>query len=767
MDTSNAEFLLTCTDGDAQGPVLQGVEAVGHLDGTLFELSVRQSYRNTTDRNLEVFYTFPLPSQAVLLGFASELNGSRMQGQIVRKQHAEQQYEQALSDGDAPVMLEALGDGLHTANIGNLQPGDELVIELRFAQLLSFEQGRLRLGIPTTIAPRYGNPAAAGLQPQQAPGVSIVSAYPLKLSIGFGKAFDAATVECLTHRMRMDSEAEGTRYALEPGAWLDRDLVMSVQLNGPSPALLVCATDSANAAAPVVKMAVFQPQIDVPRSSIALRVLVDCSGSMAGDSLTSARSVLNGMLNVLSDQDTLSLSRFGSSVEHMLSPNRCSPDIKRWLVPAVARMEADLGGTEMELALRAVFELKTRDQDASADILLLTDGEIWEADAVIASARASRHRIFVIGLGASPTEGVLRRLAETTGGAAEFVTPGEAFEAAARRMLTRMRQPRHSGAKVEWGAEPVWQTELPINIFGGDTVIAFAGFDGAPSPQATTRLVGNDEQGRTVMLSAMQGRASSTGDTLARMAAARRLASSEGSRALALALNYQLLSSETHCILVHVRAANAKATEDAKLHQVQSMLAAGWGGTATVMAAQSVDAVFEPPAFLRRQALDASLDIRFSPADSDAGLGAVFESLAPARLLDQSGQVADATLRELAEAVLSYLVENNGALTDLDAHCETMSIHDDLRAALDAVCALAPDASVVWLLLAHWINSRRGGLANDFLATTLRPHLSRLESRLIDEALRLFEQSLGLFGNDDWTSSRQHRLARSLGRVVV
>ncbi|MCY4745644.1 VIT domain-containing protein, partial [Pelomonas sp. UHG3] len=118
MNTEHSAFLLSSIDNNAPVPVLCGVQAQGMLDGVLFEMTVRQTYRNTSDSNLEVVYTFPLPSQAVLLGFASELNGSRLQGQVVRKHQAEQQYEQALSDGDAPVMLEALGDGLHTANIG-------------------------------------------------------------------------------------------------------------------------------------------------------------------------------------------------------------------------------------------------------------------------------------------------------------------------------------------------------------------------------------------------------------------------------------------------------------------------------------------------------------------------------------------------------------------------------------------------------------------------------------------------------------------------
>jgi Ca-activated chloride channel homolog len=164
MNDERTHFALSCRDGDAPAPVLTAVQAQGRLDAVLFELTLRQTYRNTSEQVLEVVYTFPLPPMAVLLGFASELNGERQDGVIVAKREAERQYEESLEEGDAPVMLEAHGDGLHTANIGNLKPGDEIVLEARFAQLLSFEQGRLRVSIPTTIAPRYGHAERAGLQ---------------------------------------------------------------------------------------------------------------------------------------------------------------------------------------------------------------------------------------------------------------------------------------------------------------------------------------------------------------------------------------------------------------------------------------------------------------------------------------------------------------------------------------------------------------------------------------------------------------------------
>ena len=83
---------------------------------------------------------------------------------------------------------------------------------------------------------------------------------------------------------------------------------------------------------------------------------------------------------------------------------------------------------------------------------MITDGEIWQAEEMIEAARASGHRVFAIGVGTAPAEGVLRSLAEATGGACEFATPGEALEAAAHRMLHRMRQPVRSRTCASIGA---------------------------------------------------------------------------------------------------------------------------------------------------------------------------------------------------------------------------------------------------------------------------------------------------------------------------
>ena len=92
-DDESPAFRLECKCSPDATPVLKRVQASGRLDGVLFELTMRQTYRNTGARPLEVIYTFPLPHGAVLLGFAAELAGKRKQGVIVAKPESERRYE--------------------------------------------------------------------------------------------------------------------------------------------------------------------------------------------------------------------------------------------------------------------------------------------------------------------------------------------------------------------------------------------------------------------------------------------------------------------------------------------------------------------------------------------------------------------------------------------------------------------------------------------------------------------------------------------------
>ena len=99
---------------------------------------------------------------------------------VVEKKEAEGRYEKAIDRGDSAIMLERAGDGLCTLNLGNLMAGESATIRYRYAQLLRYEHGSVRIAVPTVIAPRYGDPAAAGLEPHQVPATDLARRVPVR-----------------------------------------------------------------------------------------------------------------------------------------------------------------------------------------------------------------------------------------------------------------------------------------------------------------------------------------------------------------------------------------------------------------------------------------------------------------------------------------------------------------------------------------------------------------------------------------------------------
>lgn len=579
---------------DGQAVNLMGVRLSGDLRGLMFEASIEQRFCNPGGKNVEVVYSFPLPWGAVLLGVDVVLGDKHLTGAVVEKKQAEARYEEAISEGDAAIMLEKNRDHSYSLNLGNLAAHEHCTITLRYAQTLQFEQRGLRLLIPTVIAPRYGDAQHdGGLMPHQVPSHSLTADHSFELELRLHGELAQARVASPSHPIGVahgkSDHGSVLTVSLARRESLDRDFVLVVdQLAHDSVA--VAAQDCVEPSR-VAIMASFCPRIrshGIPSTSV--KILVDCSGSMAGDSIDAAKRALQAIVRQLGAGDRFSLSRFGSTVEHRArglwkATETTKLAAQRW----VGALKADLGGTEMEAALSSTFALA---QTVSSDILLVTDGEISAIDSTIESAKGSGHRLFVVGIGSSPAETHLRRLAEATGGACDFVAPGEAVEPAVLRMFARLRSPRLADLSLEWpgGAVPEWVSPLLPSVFDGDTVNAFALFEQVPT--GNVRLLGRrsvDEVPQEIGTATLPSQLE-VADTLSRMAAAvhfhsagNKLSIRPPADAIRLAVDYQLVTDKTNFLLVHARPDGEKATDMPELQKVDQMVPAGWGGTGSVM----------------------------------------------------------------------------------------------------------------------------------------------------------------------------------------
>ena len=355
MTIPETNFILHCTGPDSPAPALVAVDIDGHLDALLLSLTLAQTYVNRGAEPIEVQYSFPLPHGAMLLNMAANFGARRIEAEVLPKRQAETRYEDALDDGHAPVLLELAAGGLHTASLGNLAPGESVKLELSFAQLLAPQQGRLRLAIPTTMAPRHGLPQAAGVHAHQVPDTSLLVSYPLTLRVAVARSLGNCDVACSSHAYRLEATPESWVLELAAGAALDRDVVLQVTPTEPWPNILTLGVDATTVGAPVVALASFTLPSQPPLARLSLRLLLDCSGSMAGDGISSTRRAVRSLLRQMGKQDLVSLSRFGDTCEHLAPPSLCDDAHLELLREQLRHVDADMGGTEIAQALQEVF----------------------------------------------------------------------------------------------------------------------------------------------------------------------------------------------------------------------------------------------------------------------------------------------------------------------------------------------------------------------------------------------------------------------------
>ena len=747
--------------GNGEAVALKSVHVSGVLEGLLLRVNVRQSYRNDTPDTLEAVYALPLAWGATLLGLNVELGDKRLNGAVLEKREATARYEQAIESGDLPVMVERTPSGLFTANLGNLKPAESVVIEVEYAQLLRFEQGRVRLGIPTTIAPRYGDAQALSqLESHQSAEASTLVEYPFTLEIAVHGQMAKARLTCASHKVSLNSQDESVVVRLDTGGRLDRDFVLCFEeLAGQSFATV--APDGDQHAV----LASFCPDLrEQPANPLRMKVLVDCSGSMEGDSIHQARAALHEIAAQLETADLISYSKFGHAT-HRVIPRMesCSPFlVGQVLAKAFYHTEADMGGTELKAALEDTFAIASPLPETEADILLITDGDVWDIDSIVKTARDHGHRIFAVGVGSAPAESLLRDLAEQTGGACELVSPGEDVRNAILRMFQRMRTGRSTQLSIDWGKAPIWQSALPRQLCDGETVHVLARF--ARRPEAAPRLQwtidGKAHQAIAERLDSV------CDETLARIGGARQLESTnDKEQALALALRYELVSRYTNLFLVHERAENDKTTGLPTLQQIPQMHAAGHGGfgsaqysiTCSAPPATKPSTAYSSPRVWQSNRTQADLNtLRSVLADHFEIPTFLREMTEKDAMVITAGGVTQALKPRHLLAKFNRLALTKKTLDEVLVALKQMELPDVVKDVLEQIAKVNGTSRnpevVAWALLLEWVGRRVGqseALQRHALRL-LRTALSGLDEGLKNDALALLAKAFPGLDVETW-----------------
>jgi Ca-activated chloride channel family protein len=172
------------------------------------------------------------------------------------------------------------------------------------------------------------------------------------------------------------------------------------------------------------------------RAPVNIAVVLDRSGSMAGEKLENARRAAHELVDRLNDKDRLAFITFGSNVTPLFPSSFCTSDAKAQMHQAIDKIY-DMGGTNisggLEAGLREVHAHS--DQFPVNRVVLISDGEanegITSRSGLVAISRGALRTgisVTAYGVGVDFDEDLMEQLAENGGGNYSFLRTGGELE---------------------------------------------------------------------------------------------------------------------------------------------------------------------------------------------------------------------------------------------------------------------------------------------------------------------------------------------------
>lgn len=422
---------------------------------TTSRTKLTQTFVNPSEKKgiKEIRYTFPLYDGVSVVGFTCRVGNRVILGQVKEKEKAKKVFEEAVAQGQTAGLLEQLPEAsdVFTTSIGNIPAGAELIVEITYLGELKHdaEVDGVRFTIPTVIAPRYGNypgELAGGLtKTTNGKGIQIT------VDAEMAEGSFIQQMRSPSHPIAVTMGTTSVAPNLEPqmyrgsatlslgSAELDTDFVLQIVAKDAQVPKAILETH------PTIPnqralMATLVPKFSLPPGKPEIVFICDRSGSMAGSRITSAVSALKIFLKSLPIGVKFNICSFGSSYSFLWKKSKSySQSSLDEAVKHVQSFQANFGGTEMYQPMKAAID--QRFKDIPLEIMLLTDGEIWDQQTLFSYLNKevieskAPIRVFTLGIGNGVSHALIEGVARAGNGFSQAVGEGEKMDSKVVRML--------------------------------------------------------------------------------------------------------------------------------------------------------------------------------------------------------------------------------------------------------------------------------------------------------------------------------------------
>lgn len=415
---------------------------------TAAQVSICQQYVNEDTNIIEAVYRFPIDEQAAVCGFEAEIGDRKVVGVVKAKEEAKEQYKEALAQGHGAYLLEQASADVFEMQVGNIPAHTRVVVTIRYATQLTWSGDKLRFFIPGTIVPRYGHGLSALTKPS---GSSVEEpSYTLDVQMKFQML---SPIVSLTSSLPVDVTITkliaGVKLSSPVGLSTDFDVLISLQ-DPHTPCVAIEYDEDKHSYALLLS---FVPSLAVTtKINTEVILVIDRSGSMQGAPMMQAKATLTSLVNALPEGVYFNIIGFGSRFEMLFAHSELRSKVKiEEALTAIAKMDADFGGTELLAPLRAVFATEPQSH-CSRQLMVLTDGAVSNSGDVLDEVRRASvsTRVFTFGIGSGVSRELVNGMARAGGGAAEFILDLKRLKEQVLLQFKRALQPSITALQFDW-----------------------------------------------------------------------------------------------------------------------------------------------------------------------------------------------------------------------------------------------------------------------------------------------------------------------------
>lgn len=468
------------------------------LTGLINHVVVKQTYQNQNPFAVNARYVFPLPDESAVHAMTMRIGERVIKGQIDKKVAAEKKYAEAKQAGKQAALVRQQRANMFITNVANIAPGEQVIIELEYQEIIDYSSGTFTVRFPGTITPRYHvtqgeidinkesqkptnslphgwlSPVYSTQKNDDKPS----SQFNLNLDIDVG--LELVDINSKFHNVNIQNTAFG-QYSIELNEQnaLNRDFVLEfkpLQKEQAQAAFFTEQFENGERYGLAMLMPPADNFITTQRLARETVFVVDTSGSMHGQSMEQAKNALFYALSLLDSNDSFNIIGFDNVVTLMSDkPLVASGFNLRRAERFIYGLQAD-GGTEIQGALDAVLDGSQFDGFVR-QVIFLTDGSVSNEDALFKSiqAKLGDSRLFTVGIGSAPNSFFMRRAADVGKGSFTFIGSTsevqpkmqQLFDKLAHLAITNLALSDENGNSLDF-----WPSPLPDLYFNEPIMVA-------------------------------------------------------------------------------------------------------------------------------------------------------------------------------------------------------------------------------------------------------------------------------------------------------